>query len=168
MTIAEVDTSNAEDMSKVVELCKLAVQYNTTKHYDNKICNCHNFTEDILRCFKLNFTVDSLEGQIGKYLSQLKTQGVSNREFYDPLTKQKHVFKTHQELDNYANELFKKISIVEFQEKYRSDYILLKAFDRALWLGKYYEDNQVTKNPERVAECADCNCPFLDPYINSM
>jgi len=105
---------------------------------------------------------------LGSYLKKLKTQ-VLDKEFICPLTKEKKLFVKHSELDDYANELFTKINIKDFERDYPGDYALLKAFDRAFYIGKYNEDKKdpEEKDMNNMMNFAPKKCPFGDPVQTS-
>lgn len=68
---------------------------------------------------------------MGEYLSKVKTN-VMTKEFVDPITKKKYDFQSHKEIDDYVNSvvLSHVKSIKHFEQQYKNDFQLLKAFDR--------------------------------------
>jgi len=69
---------------------------------------------------------------------------------------------------NNEHQPIRYLTMREFEHRYKNDYLLLKAFDRAFWFGKWYEESFKQPDQAHVEQCKPCDCPFLDPYINSV
>jgi len=95
---------------------------------------------------------------IDTYVTNMIMTGLSFKMFaIHPVTKKKFIFSTHEELDNYVNE------ILESQPEYAKlqTFELLKAFDRTWWLGfRYYGST----NPEKEDIYKPHSCPFGSPF----
>lgn len=93
------------------------------------------------------------------------------KEFIDPISKEKIVFNKHSELDDYVHQLLKAKNMTKEQLETENpgDYSLLKAFDRAFWLGKYHEDKKPLegRTKEVIEQNAPKDCPFKDPFVVS-
>ena len=74
------------------------------------------------------------------------------------------VFKTHNELDLFVKSLLSKDP--DFISSHRSEWVLLKSFDRALWLkhSKYPELKEYIPLENKKDEL---DCPFGDPAVHS-
>jgi hypothetical protein len=104
----------------------------------------------------------------------MKTKGVSelifeiqDKEFLNKFgIKKQTKFHSHKELDEFVHLLLK--VDLDFESKYKSEYELLKGFDRAFWL-RHYANNQneiyLPLNFERKEEegTTVCDCPFSNP-----
>jgi len=75
-------------------------------------------------------------------------------------------FQSHKEVDLFVKKL---ISIdFEFESRYKSEYELLKGFDRAFWLRHYAKHENEIYLPlnyhiDEESGKIDSDCPFLDP-----
>lgn len=167
--IGELNLNDLGDAAKLREVATICKDYNTTKKYDNKSCNCHTFVDDVLDTLQMKKD-QVFEGQIGDYLKRLRTN-VLAKEFIDPITKEKKIFNKHCELDDYVNQLLKQLNMTkeQFETENPGDYSLLKAFDRAFWLGKYHEDKKPLegRTKEVIEQNAPKECPFKDPFVVS-
>jgi hypothetical protein len=76
-------------------------------------------------------------------------------------------FKTHLELDTFVQKLLEKD--VDFSTKHRSEWVLLKSFDRALWLkhSKFPNMEEYTPLMKEKDSVNHLHCPFGDPTITS-
>jgi len=64
--VSQLDLEKPEDFAKIREMCKVCVDYNTNKKYDNKTCNCHFFVDDIMKSLDVDVK-DCVQGQLGTF-----------------------------------------------------------------------------------------------------
>jgi len=155
----------------VNKLAEVIVKWNTTMQYKEnggdktKVGNCQDFVDDVLQALdiKLNF-----DGPMAKFIERLRKTGKCNLQFEpDPafieqygLSEKLFKFTDHGSLDRFVNDLLKKNP--NLMAESRSEWALLKSFDRAFWLKN-------AKFPERREYLPHCNehgvlgCPFGDP-----
>lgn len=116
----------------------------------------------------LPFTEDSA---IKKYLNTMLTQGHHDM-VYEPCKplrdklqlEEKYKFGTHQELDLFCKNLIRDSmkQHVLFHLDYAHEWMLLKSFDRALWMKHYAKKTAQEYVPLFTSNNA-CDCPFKDP-----
>lgn len=149
-------------------ICK----WNTKKYYkDNtlgqeKYGNCQDFCNGILEELGIN-TEHIFKGALGNFLTKIRKEGKSEMEFemskeFRERFKQKEdkiTFKSHEELDKFVISL-QNIEI-EFEIKYKSEWLLLKSFDRAFWLRFYKFKDEKKFQPLMKQE--EMICPFGNP-----
>eukprot|EP01080_Neovahlkampfia_damariscottae_P006933 gene6933-11096_t len=158
-------------------ISNVIVKWNTTKGYDRtpkdkKVYgNCQHFIEDLL--LKLNI-IPKFEGPLGLFIEKMKTKGVSelifetqNKEFEKKFEIKKFTkFQTHKQLDEFVLKLISKD--MDFDIQYKSEYELLKGFDRAFWLRHYAKNENEIYQPLDLKFNEDEGkheslCPFSDP-----
>jgi len=109
----------------------------------------------------MGINLSKFEGPLGEYLNNLREKGqceivypISDeiREKLKIKDKSK-TFKSHEELDDFVSLIVKEEP--EFQEKFSSDWLLLKSFDRAFWLRHFKHSEALQYMPKE--------CPFKDP-----
>jgi hypothetical protein len=172
--VGSLQLDNESHVQRIHDMCRVIAKYNMEMQYNNTTNNCHKFTNDLLSA--LGFSQPKFEGQLGDYMNKLKNGPVQSKLFIDPLTREVHDLSNHVTLDMYCINLFDRYGGVhEFIRQYPHDYALLKAWDRAYWLGNLkdrfmkiprnrmninYIPMYITINDEGVEEC---HCPFGDP-----
>jgi len=178
---ADIDSiSTDKRVEEVVDiLADVITEWNVTKKYkDNsknkkEEANCQDFVHEILE--KLGIKLD-FKGPLGQFLTNLRETGLCDMEFpmdnnfrqcFNIKEKSKK-FNTHEDLDNFVHYLQK--TDMEFELKYKNEWVLLKSFDRAFWM-RYYKFPNDTRwcscKKKDVDEDGDVeysvNCPFGDP-----
>eukprot|EP01027_Heterolobosea_sp_BB2_P012997 GEZU01018789.1.p1 GENE.GEZU01018789.1~~GEZU01018789.1.p1 ORF type:complete len:127 (-),score=12.97 GEZU01018789.1:62-442(-) len=112
----------------------------------------------------LGLELKTPSGAMGQFLADLKQKGTCEISFsltnelreQFGLKQQKQTFETHADLDSFSQHL---LSVdPQFELNYKSEWSLLKSFDRAFWL-RHFRDKQ---NP-RFAPLDEDSCPFGDP-----
>jgi hypothetical protein len=84
------------------------------------------------------------KGPLGQFLTNLRESGTCDMEFpmdnnfreIFKIKEKSKKFNTHEELDSFIHYLQK--SDMEFELKYKNEWVLLKSFDRAFWM-RYYK-----------------------------
>ena len=176
---ADIDTITSEKrLEDIIDtLSNFICKWNITKIYkDNptkkeKEGNCQDFVHDLLE--ELNIKPDHIfQGALGNFLSEMKKEGKCVMEFQMTdefrekfqIKDKKIRFKTHEELDKFVLKLMEKE--VEFELKHKSEWILLKSFDRSMWL-RYFKFKEDTLWKPLFKKEEDDNetllCPFDDP-----
>jgi hypothetical protein len=158
-----------ETVDKVAEVI---VKWNIGKLYrdsggDKKLYgNCQNFNDDLLHALgiKLEFT-----GPLKNYMDNLRTKGKCDMEFtlepnfreFFGMNFKSITFKTHLQLDQFVEKLL--AVDASFQTNYKSEWVLLKNFDRVYWLKhqKYNDHNEFC--PHHSEDGKTVLCPFGDP-----
>jgi hypothetical protein len=141
----------------------------------DKEANCQDFCSSLLEA--LNVKDDHLyEGALGLFLKRVREEGKSEmvftmsddfRETFK-IKEKKVTFSSHKDLDAFVKSLMS--NEMEFDLKYKSEWTLLKSFDRAFWLRYYKFKDDVTfqplftegKNEDGEIEHKEC-CPFGNP-----
>lgn len=168
--IVAFDLGNVEPSEDMLRnISKVAFRWNTTKLYNNKENNCQHFVDDILK--SINVDIDKFfSGALGKYMNLLRMGKTCAMEFPIPKPFQSDMkmsnitFTSHQMLDDFVRDIIQLDS--KFEEKYPSDYQLLKAFDRAFWLRYYAMTSKESKEKEGmdvVRPCSKKGCVFEEP-----
>jgi hypothetical protein len=145
------------------KLAACIVKWNTTMQYKetggdkSKYGNCQDFVDDVLATLdiKLNFS-----GPLAHFIERLRKTGKCNLQFEPDnsfsekfsLTEKVYKFTDHDSLDKFVHELMAKNS--NLMTDHRSEWALLKSFDRAFWL-------KHMKFPERQEYC-----PLMAPTEN--
>jgi len=146
MICADLETIATIDELDYVRdrLADVIVKWNTSMHYCKKAVenggNCQNFIDDVLHHLGLAYKLQQVPPCLRTYLIRLRQGGYGEMEMepdYDfaktfKIQFKRYVFRSHQELDEFVNHL----TAVEpdFQWRYKYEYYMLKAFDRAFWL----------------------------------
>jgi len=131
--VGELDIQEVTDFERIKSLCYVISEYNTKMIYNNRSCNCHHFVRDCFHAMGFNLSC-IMKGQLGSYLQKVRSGKLINEKvFINPITGRKTTFNSHQQLDEYTLDLFKKEP--DFEELYPYDYKLLKSFDRGFWMG---------------------------------
>lgn len=118
--MADIDAiETSTQVEEVVDILSEAiVHWNTTKYYKDhsgnpaKEGNCQDFVEDIMNRLGLQLNTT---GPLAQFLKNLRTKGKCDMEFSMDSEFQKKfnigertkVFRTHEELDQFANDLLK-------------------------------------------------------------
>jgi hypothetical protein len=185
--VIAVDIARIEGMDRIDEiLFKMAqtiTYWNNNKIYGMFEANCQIFVEDLLRSVGItpNFT-----GSLSNFIENVRKKGKCSPIYYvneyiasclgiKPGEKK---FKAHEELDLFVIEWNGKVprDYLNSPEGI-SDFMLLKAFDRAFWL-KYIKQQSSNETIEEYNKRLDmfccyeiekrngvftCGCPFGDP-----
>lgn len=180
---ADIDSISTEKkLEEVIDLlADFICKWNTKYHYkDNsknkeKEGNCQDFCSELLDALLIK--PDHLyTGALGLFLKRVREEGKSEmiftmedefRETFQ-IKEKRLTFHTHKELDQFVQNCMTKE--VEFELKYKSEWTLLKSFDRAFWL-RYYKFKDDPKfqplGKEIKSEDGDVDykicCPFGDP-----
>lgn len=147
------------------KLAGVIVRWNTTKEYSQKSANCQHFVDDICKEIGLNL---EFSGAMGGFIKELRSSGKSSLQWKIPekireecnIKEEKIKFQTHEELDKFVQNIYKHIPL--FHEKHKSDYRLLKSFDRAFWL-RHFRNNIHTDYLPLYNEDQELDCPFGNP-----
>jgi len=172
--LISADISNIGSEKKLDEvadkLAKIICKWNTQKLYKDQPPkgshegNCQDFILSILD--ELGIKVD-FGGPLGLFMKKLKDKGKCliefemDEEFREKFAiKEKIIhFKTHLELDQFVTKL-KNID-VDFSDRYKNHWQLLKSFDRAFWLRSYKFSTD--QKFQCLNQDGECRCPFGDP-----
>ncbi|KAL9647084.1 hypothetical protein ABK040_016558 [Willaertia magna] len=143
--IQEISTKDI-DLS-IDKVSQIITDWNVHHEYKQSTANCQHFVDDICRALgiKMNFN-----GSMQHYLNKLRNKGLCSIKWRVPLDIKEKVglketkisFNTHRELDTLMCNILSKIP--NFQEAYEEDYMLLKSFDRAMWLRSFRNPQDVT------------------------
>jgi hypothetical protein len=91
---------------------------------------------------------------LGEYLELMKQfDDIMEIAFFDPETKQPHIFHSHKDLDQYVSTIQDK----DFFKANQHDYWLLRMFDQLFWL-EYHLTLEESKKQEFAP--APSGCPF--------
>lgn len=150
------------------KIADVIVEWNVNKTYSMKKNNCQVFIDDLIDCLgeKLEFG-----SKVAGYLQKLRSKGSCKLKYHIPKeiqeiqeiqeiakelnSKEKIIFRSHQELDKFTNVIVGKLPL--FAINYKDDYFLLKSFDRAFWLRHYKSSMDTGYKPDEKG------CPFKDP-----
>ncbi|KAL9648865.1 hypothetical protein ABK040_003795 [Willaertia magna] len=187
-----------DNLAKVICKWNVTMNYKQTGGDKSKYGNCQDFVDDCLDALgvKLNF-----EGSLKNFLTRLRKTGNSRLEFEmtEQFVKDFNLlennfkltyhenentytlrFDTHRDLDLFVNYLIEKDD--EFEMHFKSEYVLLKSFDRAFWVKAVSfpnipefqplfendgSDNTTTTTNNNNMEDKKHKCPFGDPLGNS-
>lgn len=156
--IGEINIFKEEGEQTLQKLCQFFYEWNSQKKYDSMKCNCHHFTSS---CMKVMKCKAKFGGQLGKFLKKIRHEGDSELFFSDPITKSELKFETHQQLDEFILQILKEIP--DYKEKNPDDWMLLKCYDRAFWLGYFYansndedENGTIEKMKKKFKPTSDC------------
>jgi sucrose-6-phosphate hydrolase SacC (GH32 family) len=125
------------------KISELIVSWNINKSYKiiggdkSKYGNCHDFMYSILDTLEIEPKFDK---SLNKFIKNLREKGKTKLElFIDEKMKEqfgikekKIIFTSHVQLDEFVEKLLLKET--EFKTKYKDEWALLKAFDRAFWV----------------------------------
>lgn len=175
LTADVCEFQKTKDRSVLDKLAKLIVQWNIEKEYcsfrltgkhENE-GNCQDFVEAIMKTLGVSFTP---QGPLKHCIDEMRSKGVCDLTYRpSPVVQSKYglkevySFKTHTELDEFGKHLIS--CDLMFKVDHKSDWELLKAFDRAFWVRNLKEPD----NPNycsSVKEGPDSQktaCPFGDP-----
>jgi hypothetical protein len=161
--------------------------------------NCQDFVFHLMEKLGIG-TTNVFQGALGRFLKTVRQQGNSEMEFIPDETfcdkfpkimktyERSIIFKTHEELDVFVNALLE--VQVDFEVNHKSEWLLLKSFDRAFWLREYkFRDDQLRiqrrqKDQDSKSQTVEskwipllvdsledgqfvktCGCPFKDPQV---
>lgn len=111
-------------------------------------------------------------GALATFLEEMRLQGKSEMRYRpDPALREEcslkasYVFNSHRELDEFVRDLI--IKKPTFKLDYRTEYLLLKSFDRAFWC-RYFQNSSLDEYaahgpPDKFGLYS--GCAFGDPRI---
>ncbi|KAL9649809.1 hypothetical protein ABK040_009623 [Willaertia magna] len=192
----DIDILQLTDIEQCIEkVSKVIAHWNTTKYYKNTGCcekepnagNCQDFVNSVLEELGLLQKKELVcTGAIKKYLTRLRKKGRGGMKFFMDeefkvkfnisIAKDYIKFETHKELDQFVIDLQNVDPFFELH--YPTEYSLLKAFDRAMWMRNYISkglDDKYTplvgqticyeEDSEEPIETTELQCPFNDPKV---
>lgn len=158
-----------ETVDKIAHvICKWNVQkmYRDSGGDKRVYGNCQDFNDDLLHALglKLDFS-----GPLKNYMDNLRSKGKCDMEFtIEPnfretfgIQQRSITFKSHEQLDKFVEGLLAKEP--SFETKYKSEWVLLKNFDRALWLKFQKFDTKEYIPHYKDEHRHTLLCPFGDP-----
>jgi hypothetical protein len=137
--------------------------YCKTKSDKSNKGNCQMFVDGVLGSIGIKNVLSSIPKPFQEYLRRVRLHGHGIMEFHMSIhfrnifniIEDHIVFRTHQELDDFVNRCIR--LDCTFLSNYKSEAILLKAFDRAFWLK---HKKQPCKKTETIS------CPFHSPDLS--
>jgi hypothetical protein len=179
---ADIDHfASVKDIDSITQkLSEIIVDWNLNKGYTNrggdknKVGNCQDFVEDVLKRLDLKY---EFTGPLGEFVKRLKEKGVCDTSLYMDenfrekfgIPNKKVTFHNHKELDEFASKLMDVDCEVNFHHK--QEWNMLKSFDRAFWLRHYKFPGEPKwccmkkqEHDEDDGEMYETDaCPFDDP-----
>ncbi|KAL9653063.1 hypothetical protein ABK040_006283 [Willaertia magna] len=184
-SIAAMDLGNLRSVQEIEnafnQISKIACEYNATKVYDRKKCNCHHFVKDIMKALNLQIPE---KGPFKQYFKALKKG--ETRRLYKYSATLKGLVKTKVGFQDKYQQYYKTDEI-EFTERKqvddfawwlnsldyfntedgKLDFPLLKGFDRSFVMNRQNEGLSIGIGDENEEKCFfSFTGKFQDDSIN--
>ncbi|KAL0478810.1 developmentally-regulated protein [Acrasis kona] len=170
LSVEDIDNVTTR-LSKVITHWNVNMKYKSRRSDSRIEGNCQDFVENVLAALGLKYNFD---GAVGAFMKKLREDGTCKIQIEaDPqfrkkfeFAERKNCFNSHKELDEFVLHLLQVDP--EFDKNHKQEWMLLKAFDRALWLRHYKFNNDPKWMPHITEEEGGeptMTCPFEDPKV---